>query len=59
VMSNVNMTNFISSVNMTNLTSDLTSQSHELNVCVAMEYRLRHACLDESCKYAEFDESCT
>jgi len=33
-MSHVNSTNFTSNVNMTNLTRDLTSQSHELNVCV-------------------------
>ena len=39
-MSHVNSTNLMSHVNMTNLTRDLTSQSHELNVCVAMDYTL-------------------
>jgi len=58
LMSHVNSTNFTSNVNKTNLTSDLTSQSHELNVCFAMEYRLWDACLDESREYHEFDESC-
>jgi len=34
LMSHVHSANLMSHVNITNLTRDLTSQSHELNMCV-------------------------
>ena len=58
LMSHVNITNVMSHAAIMDLTRDQTSKSHELNVCVAMEYRLWDACLDESREYHEFDESC-
>jgi len=57
-MSHVKITNVMSHVNIMDLTSDQTFKFHELNVCVAMEYRLWDACADESCKHHQFDESC-